>query len=43
MDGVTTDHLLSILKPIWLAKTETARRVRTRIALVLDAVELRSP
>ncbi|MEW5251658.1 tyrosine-type recombinase/integrase [Microbulbifer sp. 2201CG32-9] len=39
---VTTDHVLEILKPIWLEKPETASRVRNRVELVLDAAKARS-
>jgi integrase len=34
---VSTDHVLSIVKPIWTSKTETANRVRGRIEAILDA------
>lgn len=33
---VTKQHVLQILEPIWESKTETARRVRSRIETVLD-------
>lgn len=33
---VTKQHILEILNPIWQGKTETARRVRSRIETVLD-------
>lgn len=33
---VETGHVLSILRPIWTTKTETARRLRQRIEAVLD-------
>ena len=33
---VTKQHILQILNPIWQHKTETARRVRSRIETVLD-------
>lgn len=33
---ISTQHLLNILKPIWLTKTETATRVRGRIERILD-------
>lgn len=36
-EEITTEHVLQILKPIWLAKPETASRVRNRIELVIDA------
>tara|TARA_R110002124_G_C8967758_1_gene514709 strand:- start:5254 stop:6297 length:1044 start_codon:yes stop_codon:yes gene_type:complete len=39
VDEVDTDAVVSILKPIWLAKCETARRVRGRIERVLDAAK----
>jgi integrase len=29
-------HVLGVLKPIWLEKTETASRIRSRIEMVLD-------
>ncbi len=35
-DQVTLDHVVSILKPHWYSKGETARRVRGRIERVLD-------
>ena len=40
-DAITTEHVLSILTPIWQNKTETASRVRNRIELVLDAAKAR--
>lgn len=33
---VTTAHIIKLLEPIWASRTETARRVRSRIELVLD-------
>lgn len=33
---VTTAHVIRVLEPIWLTKTETATRVRSRMELVLD-------
>jgi integrase len=36
---VTTEHVLAVLKPIWLVKPETARRLRGRIERVLDAAK----
>lgn len=33
---VTLDHVLKVLEPIWKEKTETARRLRSRIENVLD-------
>ncbi|PBB85718.1 site-specific integrase [Mesorhizobium sp. WSM3876] len=36
---VSTEHVLTVLKPIWLTKPETARRVRGRVEAVLDAAK----
>jgi integrase len=36
IDQVDTPDILKVLTPIWLAKPETARRVRQRISTVLD-------
>ena len=36
VDDITTDHVLKVLEPIWITKTETATRVRQRIESVLD-------
>jgi len=36
VEEVELDHILTILKPIWNTKTETATRIRSRIELVLD-------
>lgn len=36
---ITVDEVLSVLKPIWLTKSETARRVRGRIESILDAAK----
>lgn len=36
---VTTEDVLAILRPIWDAKQETARRVRNRIEIVLNAAK----
>ena len=36
VNAVTVDHVRQILEPIWRTKTETARRVRGRIEMVLD-------
>lgn len=36
MRDIQTDHVLETLKPIWTQKTETASRLRGRIASVLD-------
>lgn len=39
VDTIGTDDLLSILKPIWTTKAETASRPRGRIEKVLDAAK----
>lgn len=39
VDEVGTDDVLSVLKPLWNAKPETASRVRGRIERVLDAAK----
>lgn len=39
VSAIETSHILSILKPIWNTKTETATRVRTRIEAVLSYAE----
>jgi integrase len=39
VDEITTDDVLSILKPLWHTKPETASRVRGRIERVLDAAK----
>ena len=36
VDHIDTPDVLRVLSPIWLAKPETARRVRQRIRTVLD-------
>ena len=36
VDQIDTPDLLRVLSPIWLAKAETARRVRQRMGTVLD-------
>ena len=41
VQAVNTDHVLSILEPIWTTKTETATRVRQRIEAVLDWAKTR--
>lgn len=38
---MNTEHVLGVLKPIWLEKAETARRVRGRIEKILDAAKAR--
>ena len=39
VDTISTDDVLSVLKPIWSTKPETASRVRGRIEKVLDAAK----
>src|SRR5690348_14538452 len=39
VDKITTDDVLSVLKPLWSEKPETASRVRGRIERVLDAAK----
>jgi integrase len=38
-DQITTDDVLSVLKPLWNEKPETASRLRGRIERVLDAAK----
>jgi integrase len=38
-DKITTDDVLSVLKPLWSNKPETASRLRGRIERVLDAAK----
>src|SRR5689334_12672518 len=38
-DKITTDDVLSVLKPLWSEKPETASRLRGRIERVLDAAK----
>ncbi|MFM1976400.1 MAG: hypothetical protein RL145_1246 [Pseudomonadota bacterium] len=40
VDEITTEHVVTILKPIWATKSETASRVRMRIEAVLTAAKL---
>jgi integrase len=39
IDQIDTDAVLTVLRPIWLEKSETAKRVRGRIERVLDAAK----
>jgi integrase len=39
VDKITTDDVLSVLKPLWNEKPETAARLRGRIERVLDAAK----
>lgn len=41
VDEVSADDVLAILKPIWVPKAETAKRVRGRIERVLDAAKVK--
>ena len=41
VDRITTEDVLSVLKPLWKEKTETATRLRGRIERVLDAAKAR--
>ena len=38
---IETPHVLQILEPIWLSKSETASRIRGRIETILDAAKVR--
>ena len=41
VEHIDVEHVLEVLNPIWLTKTETATRVRNRIELVLDYASAR--
>lgn len=41
VSAVTTEDVLTILKPIWASKNETASRVRNRIELIIAAAKAR--
>jgi integrase len=41
VDTISTDDVMRVLKPIWSVKPETANRVRTRLAQILDAAKAR--
>ena len=41
ISDVSTDDVLAALQPIWLTKSETAKRVRGRIEKILDAAKAR--
>lgn len=41
MQAITTDHVLTILKPVWETKTPTATRVRERIEKVWNYAKTR--
>lgn len=36
VDAITTDDILTVLNPIWIAKNETAKRVQGRVENILD-------
>ena len=39
--SITVDDVLAVLKPIWSTKTETARRMRGRVEVILDYAKAR--
>lgn len=41
IDAVSTNDILTVLKPLWIARPETAQRLRGRIENVLDAAKSR--
>jgi integrase len=41
VQAVDTDHIVKVIEPIWSKKTETARRVRGRIEVILDWAKVR--
>lgn len=41
VDDISIEDLLAVLRPIWLTKIETAKRVRGRIEKILDAAKAR--
>ncbi|GJE02163.1 tyrosine-type recombinase/integrase [Methylobacterium isbiliense] len=41
VDAITTEHVLSVLKPLWTKVPETASRLRGRIEKVLDAARVK--
>jgi integrase len=41
VDQITTEHVLSVLRPLWCKVPETASRLRGRIEKVLDAAKAR--
>jgi integrase len=38
--AITTEDVLSVLRPLWLTKTETASRLRSRIEAVLNSAKV---
>ena len=41
VQAVDIDHILKVIEPIWSKKTETARRLRGRIEVILDWAKVR--
>lgn len=41
LNQITVDHVLAVLKPIWMTKPETAKRLRGRIEKVLNSAKAR--
>ena len=41
VQNVDTDHVVMVIEPIWSRKTETARRLRGRIEVILDWAKVR--
>jgi integrase len=41
VQAVDTDHIVKVIEPIWSKKTETARRLRGRIEVILDWAKVR--
>jgi hypothetical protein len=41
VQAVETDHIVRAIEPIWSKKTETARRLRARIEVILDWAKVR--
>jgi integrase len=41
IEDLKTDHIIKVLEPIWNKKTETARRLRGRIEIILDWAKVR--
>ena len=41
VDEIGTEAILAVLKPLWIAKPETASRLRGRVEAVLDAADHR--
>lgn len=41
VDKITSDHVLDVLRPVWMEKPETARRILSRIAKIMDYAKAR--